>query len=67
MVICFIAKNVLIERGKLLKVICQLDVKHNWLSKLPKKSLDKKLLLFSIQGGLQSSKLHKMAPLLFLD
>jgi hypothetical protein len=30
----FIAKFVLTKRGRLLRVICQLDVMHNWLNKL---------------------------------
>jgi hypothetical protein len=36
---------------------------HDWPTKLPLKSSDEELLLFSVQAGLQSSKHHKMAPL----
>jgi hypothetical protein len=38
----FFAKFVLIGRGRLLRVICQLDVVHNWPKKLTQKSLDEK-------------------------
>jgi hypothetical protein len=47
----FIAKKILIERRRFLKAICQLDVMHYWLSKLPQKLLDEKLLLYFIQAS----------------
>jgi hypothetical protein len=38
----FFVKFVLTDRGRLLRVICQLDVVHNWRRKLTQKSLDEK-------------------------
>jgi hypothetical protein len=68
MVICFFSqKLVLTKRGRLVRVICQLDVMHNWLSKVPQKSLDEFyfILFYFVQACLQLSERHKMAPLAF--
>ena len=37
-------------------MICQLDLAHNWPSKVPQKLLDEKSLLFSVQAYSKSSK-----------
>jgi hypothetical protein len=43
-------------------MIFQLDAMHNLPTKLPKKLLDEKLVLFFVEANPKSSKHHKMPP-----